>query len=176
MGYGVLEACANELSVIRNSLDDFESQKKKIEELNLFLSNGSFDVNHKIDYIDTIQTALKYTSNCNRRAKALNKKLRQYGEQVPRIISVKEYTDLLQIADELLEKTNEVLEEVQGAVGMIQVWSNVYHCAKYGGWCNRDDCTHRYERKSLVYRIELLQIRFARRLGSIIKPRTNCAN
>lgn len=52
----------------------------------------------------------------------------------------------------------------------MQLWIDVYHCEKYGGWCI-NDCPNRNDRKSWTYKIELIEMRLAKHIGSVIKRR-----
>lgn len=173
LGYGVLEACACELYEMQDLFKSYDHQKKKVEEVIQLLSDGSFDINHMIDYFDTIKSASKYTEECNAQAKALSDKLDQIGNQVPRIEEVEDYRKLVQLSKALLEKEKEVLNNAKVAAEKMKVWLKVYHCSKYGGWRVKD-CPHRNDRKSWAYRIELLQIKFAQRFGKILQPQRRC--
>lgn len=174
MGYGVLEACSRDLYQLKNSFDDFEPQKQKIEEVNQLFSNGTFDTNKFPNYFDAIKSASDFTRNWNNQIKALNKKLTQIYEQVPAITVEEEYKNLLKIINYILNKESELLKIVKAASSRMQTWIAVYHCEKYGGWCTRDNCKHRNERKSMQYRFELLRIRLSHRIGHLIKTRKEC--
>lgn len=174
MGYGILEACANELYALQQLFDEFEPQMKKIEEVNALLLNGSFDINRMSYYYDIINSSSSYADNYYEQTEALNEKLDQIGKQVPVIETFEEYHNLLILINILLKKEKEVLEAVNQALKKLLIWIKVYHCKKYGGWCVQDNCSHRNDRKSWSYRIELFKLKHIRHLRSSIKPRIEC--
>ncbi len=174
MGYGVLEVCAHEMYQLKNSFDDFEPQKQKIEEVNQLFSLGTFDINKILNYFDVIKAASNYMRNWNGQIKALNDKLKQISQKVPGIAVEEEYKNLIKMNGFLLDRESEMMRIVNAAANNMQMWIKVYHCEKYGGWCTHIDCKQRNESKSLQYRFELLRIRLARHIGRVIKTRKMC--
>lgn len=122
MGYGVLEVCSREVYQLKNSLKDFEPQKKKVEEFKNLLSNGSFDINNTDSYINVIQSALSFINQLKVQSEALESKMKQIENQVPRIEEVEEYRDLLIIVEKLLEQENNVIKTIHSTVDQMDDW------------------------------------------------------
>lgn len=174
MGYSVLDACAQELNVMQGSFKIYESQIKSIKDVERSLACGDINFNQMIEYFEVIKSVSKYVDNCSKQSKSLYNKLAQIGKLVPGIKDIDEYEYLMRILDTFLKKEDEIIGVLTTTSKKMNMWINVYHCDKYGGWCESKNCSHRHDRKSWRYIKEIVRIWFARCLGSAIKLRTGC--
>lgn len=124
MGYGVLEVCSREVYQLKNSLKDFEPQKKKVEEFIKLLSNGKFDINDIDSYINVMRSAFSFINQLKVQSEALERKIKQIENQVPRIEEVEEYRELLIIVEKLLEQENNVIKTIHSTVDQMDDWLN----------------------------------------------------
>lgn len=122
MGYSVLEVCSREVYQLKNSFKDFEPQKEKVEEYNRHLSNGRFNINDIDSYIHVMQSAFRFIKQLKIQSEALERKIKQIENQVPRIEEVEEYRGLLIIVNKLLEQENNVIKMIYNVVDQMDDW------------------------------------------------------
>lgn len=173
MGYGVIEVCFHEVHAIKKSFDDFEPQKKKVEELTEMFKSRSFEFERLPDYYEVLKESSRYIKYSARQAKALHYKLSQIEKNVPILLIKDDCEMLMTIVGVQLKRAFEMSEIVNTAIRALQKCLGEYGCNKYGGWCAKD-CSHRHDRKTLAYRIELWRMKFFARHGSMLRKSKAC--
>jgi hypothetical protein len=172
MGYSVLEACQQELSILLDSLRTFETRKGIVERVIVSFAEGSLDINRMSEYIEVFQNSSKYVKKLNNQIKALGDRLTQIAEENPDIEINADFIKMQKMQISLLKQANEMMRIIINGDEKMKAWIQVYHCRKYGGWC-LEECEERLKNPSLRYRFEMFLLKI-KRLSSFFKMRKPC--
>ena len=172
MGRGVLASCGKELMEVKESYDEFEPHKAKMEELIRQFDKGEVNAEDIYNYFYWVRQTIAYAKECCSRAMSLDDRLKQIAVQVPALVDNEEYKNLYLMVDALLDRANEMMDVMRAASDKMDVWHNDNVCKKYGGVCYIKKCSHRYDKPLLLLRIKMMWFRistnlFGLKLGGI---------
>lgn len=173
MGYGVIDACEEELIELEKSLNEFGQQRIKIEEVGNLFASGSFDWEHINCYLDIVQEGLVKSKKWNNQIYRLDGKLKEFIHVEPEFVNTEEYQKLFAIDQKLILISNDLMRVTNEATDKMNIWVRVFHCKKYGGWCMRE-CEERNDKPSLRYGFDVWRMKLIGRLSSVVKYRKPC--
>ncbi len=145
MGFSVLEICAHELHVLKNSAESLQEHKQNIGNLDAILTDGSIDIHHMQDYIDIIKSA-NSLSICLDKAEELLDKLDQILNLDIGLANDLEYQYVSSELNRIIKELQSFMKLSDTVEKKLRNWWQVFHCDKRGGWCV-EECPHRHDRK-----------------------------
>ena len=83
MGYGILEACSQELYALKKYSDTFEQQKEKLDDVKDSFINGAVDTDNIEEQFKELKKSLDYNDEWAARVDALHDKVNEIDKKVP---------------------------------------------------------------------------------------------
>ncbi len=127
MGYGILEACSQEIKALKKYSDDFDSHKKTLEELRASFENGSISVDSFVERFESLNESFEYNDEWANRVDALFDKLDEIGRNVPELKDEDEFVNLLGIVGGMMKKSKVMHLEIKSLLDEFQKFFND-HC------------------------------------------------
>jgi hypothetical protein len=119
-GYGILEACSQELLALKKYSDDYESQKKTLDVIKVSFSDGGIGVDSVVERFVSLKESFEYNDEWANRVDALFKKLDEIGRNVPELKNEEEFNNLYSIAGGMMKKSKEMHNEIKSMMNELQ--------------------------------------------------------
>lgn len=120
MGYGILEACSQELYALKKYSDTFEQQKEKLDEVRDSFINSAVDTNNIEEQFKELKKSLDYNDEWAARVDALHDKVNEINKKVPPIRSDEEFGNMLKIVGYMMSKGREMNDKIKSVIDEIE--------------------------------------------------------
>lgn len=120
MGYGILEACSQELYALKKYSDTFEQQKEKLDEVRDSFINGAVDTNNIEEQFKELKKSLDYNDEWAARVDALHDKVNEINKKVPPIRSDEEFGNMLKTVGYMMNKGREMNDKIKSVIDEIE--------------------------------------------------------
>ena len=120
MGYGILEACSQELYALKKYSDTFEQQKEKLDEVKDSFVNGAVDIDNIKEQFKELKKSLDYNDEWAARVDALHDKVNEIDKKVPPLRSDEEFGNMLKIVGYMMSKGREMNDKIKSVIEEIQ--------------------------------------------------------
>lgn len=120
MGYGILEACSQELYALKKYSDTFEQQKEILDEVRDSFINGAVDTNNIEEQFKELKKSLDYNDEWAARVDALHDKVNEINKNVPPIRSDEEFGNMLKIVGYMMNKGREMNNKIKSVIDEIE--------------------------------------------------------
>lgn len=120
MGYGILEACSQELYALKSYSDKFEQQKERLDAVKASFNNGDIDNDTLTEQFDTLYKSMDYNDEWGSRVDALYDKVNEINKNVPELRSEEEFVNMLKIVGHMLSKGGEMNDKIKSVIDEIQ--------------------------------------------------------
>lgn len=113
LGRDILETCSKEFLALKKYYDEFDTQKKKLEDLKVAFSNGIVDAGSLEKQFDSLRKTLDYSAEWTERVGALHDRLVEVAQNVPELKEEEEFRNMLDIVGMMLHKTEVINNEIK---------------------------------------------------------------
>ena len=117
MGYGILEACSQELYALKKYSDTFEQQKEKMVEVKESFINGTVDIDNLDEKFSELK---KYNDEWAARVDALHDKVDEIDRNVPQLKNEEEFGNMLKIVGYMMGKGREMNVKIKSVIEEMQ--------------------------------------------------------
>lgn len=124
MGYGILEACSQELYALKKYSDNFDSHKKRLEELRALFEDDAISVDNVLERFESLKESFEYNDEWANRVDALFDKLDEIGRNVPELKDEEEFVNLLGIVGAMMKKSKVMHYEIKSLTDEFQKFFN----------------------------------------------------
>lgn len=128
LGRDILETCSKELVALKKYYDDFESQKKKLENLKVAFSNGTVEASSLEEQLDSLKESLEYSGEWVKRLDALHDRLEEIAKNVPELKEEKVFVNMHVIVGMMLSKTGVINDEIKIATNEMEKYIEEHVC------------------------------------------------
>ena len=142
MGKNSFEACSSEIIKLKETIDSFAEKEHRIDQINNMLDEGKMSQEVIDQCFKELDEIISYTQSLLNQNTLFSNKINEIKnnstvikeEEFKRIVTIFEFT--VEKIEHLSEKTIFVFKRIQERV-------SPYYCNQYGGFCAKNDCTHR---------------------------------
>lgn len=120
MGYGILEACSQELYALKKYSDTFEQQKEKLDDVKDSFINGAVDTDNIKEQFKEFKKSLDYNDEWAARVDALHDKVNEIDKKVPPLRSDEEFGNMLKIIGYMMSKGREMNDKIKSVIEEIE--------------------------------------------------------
>ena len=120
MGYGILEACSQELYALKKYSDTFEQQKEKMDEVRESFINGTVDIDNLEEKFSELKKSLDYNDEWAARVDALHDKVNEIDRNVPQLKNEEEFGNMLKIVGYMMGKGREMNGKIKSVIEEMQ--------------------------------------------------------
>lgn len=113
LGRDILETCSKEFIALKKYYDDFDSQKKKLEDLKVAFSTGTVELGSIEMQFDSLRKSWEYSNEWVKRVNALHDRLEDIAKNVPELKKEKDFGNMLDIVDMMMWKTKVINDEIK---------------------------------------------------------------
>ncbi len=124
MGYGILEACSQELYSLKDYSDTFEQQKGKLDEVRESFTHGTVDVDSLGEQFRELKRSLDYNDEWAARVDALHEKVNEIDRNVPELRKEEEFGNMLKIVGYMIKKGRDMNSKIKSVIDEIQRFMN----------------------------------------------------
>lgn len=124
MGYGILEACSQELYSLKDYSDTFEQQKGKLDEVRESFTHGTVDVDSLGEQFRELKRSLDYNDEWAARVDALHDKVNEIDRNVPELRKEEEFGNMLKIVGYMMKKGRDMNSKIKSVIDEIQRFMN----------------------------------------------------
>lgn len=160
MGYGVIEACKNEIISINEMLNDYDNEKGFLLVIDTAIKKDDLTQDEMDDYMSKIDASICYQRKLIKVSKQLIEKVKQIKKCAPGLTTMDSLKDIIETYDIILDKIDTLSMMVSNIIENIRVSKKEYICHKYGGLCYNMDCEKRNDKMSLWNRLQLRLLLF----------------
>ena len=150
MGYGVLESCRKEILSIRDTLDFFDQNEAKFDEIIENINNDNYEVSQLQGYLKFTDDALGRFEKGLDVSTSLAGRLNDIMKIAPDYDDIQEVSYIVDLNKKLYSNIRVILNKVQDIIALIMREKDKYYCRKFGGLCEYK-CEHRNDPKSVLY-------------------------
>jgi len=127
------------LGALKKYYEDFDSQKKKLEDLKVTFSNGTVEAGSLEVQVDSLRKSLDYSGEWAKRVGVLHDRLEDIAKNVPELKEEDVFRNMLGIVGMMMDKTKVINDEIKVVTDEIERFIDEHVCLN----C---DC---YERESM---------------------------
>ena len=127
MGYGILEACSQELCALKKYLDDFDSKKKILEDLKASFENGTIDADCVVNKFESLKESFEFYEELANRVDVLYNRLNEIAKNVPELKDEDEFKNLLGIVGWMMKKSKVMTDEIKLVAEEFEKFFNEYY-------------------------------------------------
>lgn len=120
MGYGILEACSQELYALKKYSDTFEQQKEKMDEVKESFINGTVDIDNLDEKFSELKKSLDHNDEWAARVDALHDKVDEIDRNVPQLKNEEEFGNMLKIVGYMMGKGREMNVKIKSVIEEMQ--------------------------------------------------------
>jgi len=126
MGYGILEACSQELYVLERYSETFMSQEEKLETIKNTIDHGDVDIDCLMEQLDTLKQALYANDKWAFKVDALLDKVNEIDKNVPELRNEEEFVNMLKIVSHMMDKGREMNDQIRAVIVIIKKFMEKY--------------------------------------------------
>lgn len=120
MGYGILEACLQELYALKKYSDTFDQQKEKLDEVKESFVHGTVDIDNLEEKSSELKKSLDYNDEWAARVDALHNKVDEIDRNVPQLKNEEEFGNMLKIVGHMMGKGREMNGKIKSVMEEMQ--------------------------------------------------------
>lgn len=120
MGYGILEACSQELYALKKYSDTFEQQKEKLDEVKESFINGIVNIDNLKEKFRELKKSLDCNDEWAARVDALHDKVNEIDRNVPQLKNEDEFGNMLKIVGHMMGKGREMNGKIKSVIEEMQ--------------------------------------------------------
>ena len=139
LGRDILEICSKEFMALKKYYEDFDSQKKKLEDLKVAFSNGTVEAGSLEGQFDSLRKSVDYSGEWAKRVGVLHDRLEDIAKNVPELKEEEVFGNMLGIVGMMMDKIKVINDEIKMVTDEIERFIDEHVCLN----C---DC---YERESM---------------------------
>ena len=113
LGRDMLETCSKEFMALKKYYDDFDFQKKKLEDLKVALSNGNVEAGSIERQFDSLKESLEYSGEWLKRLDALHDRLEEIAKNIPELKEEEIFRNMQAIVGMMLSKTGVINDGIK---------------------------------------------------------------
>ncbi len=132
LGRDMLETCSKEFLALKRYYDDFDFQKKKLEDLKVTLSNGTVEASSLEGLFDSLRESLEYSGEWVKRLDALHDRLEEIAKNVPELKEEKVFVNMHGIVGMMLSKTGVINDEIKMVTDEMEKFIEEHVCLDCG--------------------------------------------
>lgn len=163
MGYGVLDICKKELSMVRQMSKACDQKIQELDNIKSMIQSGQYDIAKIPDCSKSLKEIINHLKTSLMQSVRLSSRLDEIVKTAPILNQVTDINTIFDANKELCEKvkaTEKVLDEVHI---MVNDELDKYYCQKSNMLCPYLDCAYRNDPMDKKYARELKWRRFIRR-------------
>lgn len=131
MGYGILEACSQELYALKSYSDKFEQQKEELDAVMSSFTHGHVNIDCLEEQFETLKRSLYYNDEWAARVDALHDKVNDIDKNVPELKNEDEFLNMLKIVGHMRGKGREMNDQIRTVIEEMEKFMERY---KENGW------------------------------------------
>lgn len=132
LGRDMLETCSKEFLALKKYYDDFDSQKKKLEDLKVAFSNGTVDAGGLEEQLDSLRESLEYSGKWAKKLYALHDRLEEIAKNVPELKEEEEFRNMQAIVGMMLSKTGVINNDIKMVTDDMEKFMEKHICLDCG--------------------------------------------
>lgn len=132
LGRDILEICSKEFMALKKYYEDFDSQKKKLEDLKVAFSNGTVEAGNLEGQFDSLRKSVDYSGEWAKRVGVLHDRLEDIAKNVPELKEEEVFGNMLGIVGMMMDKTKVINDEIKMVTDEIERFIEEHVCLNCG--------------------------------------------